>query len=269
MKAATLILRSLGTLGEDLASALWDAGTAGLWEVSPREWRAAFGRTEEGLAEALAGRFPGLEARWEVAEEVDWAARYQASLNPIAAGRRFAILPSPGQPNPWPSRLALRLTPGMAFGTGEHFTTSSCLRLMERITPRPRNLLDVGCGSGILSIAARLMGIPRVAACDIDPEAVRVAAENALANGARMMLFVGGAECLTAKFDCVVANIQAEVLTELMPTLRSRVRPGGTLLLAGILCERCDPVMAAASANGFALKELRSDGRWTSARAVG
>lgn len=269
MTAATLVLRRARGLGEEVGAALWDAGTSGVWEVSPREWQAFFDTAAEGLAEVLAGRFPELEARWEVTEGIDWAARYQASLRPMAVGGRFAILPAPGQPNPWPSRLAVRLAPGMAFGTGEHFTTSSCMRLMERVRPRPRSLLDVGCGSGILAIAAHRMGIPRVTGCDIDPEAVRVAVENAAANGAPLRFIAGGAACFTVRFDCVVANIQAEALTELMPILRSRVRRGGTLLLAGILCERWSSVMATASANGFSLKELRSDGRWTSACVAG
>lgn len=264
-----LILQRSRGLGAEVADLLWDAGTKGIWEISAREWRAFFDVPAAGLEEALSGAISGLSAHWERDAGVDWAARFQATLHPVATGERFSILPAPDQANPWRGRRALRLAPGMAFGTGEHFTTSSCLRLLEKVRPLPESLFDVGCGSGILAIGASLLGVPTVAGCDTDGEALRIARENAEVNGVVADFRLGGPESFPGTFDCVLANIQAEVLEELMPTLRDRVRPGGTLVMAGILWEKLPVPLSSAEAKGFSLRELRSDGRWASLRMEG
>jgi ribosomal protein L11 methyltransferase len=266
---SVLVLNRNRGLGEEAARLLWEAETQGIWEITAREWKAYFDAPVEGLAENLAHGLPGLRVRWEQDGGSDWAARFQATLKPAATGDRFAVLPAPGQENPWRGRCAVRLAPGMAFGTGEHFSTASCLRLLEKVVPVPESVFDVGCGSGILAIAACLLGASVVAACDTDGEAVRIAEENAVTNAVCVKFRVGGPETFRGPFDCVLANIQAEVLSQLMPTLRKRVRPQGTLILAGILWDKISAPLHAALAEGFILKELRSDGRWASFRMVG
>ncbi len=193
---------------------------------------------------------------------MDWAARYQASLAPLPLGRRFVVLPSPEMENPWPDRTALRLVPGMAFGTGEHYTTASCVRAFEDLPARPRSVLDVGCGSGILAAAALLCGCSPVVACDTDPAACAVARETARANAAPFSVFVGSAGGTRGAFDCVFANLLAETLVELLPVLAARVASGGVLIGSGIAFERGGVVQEVSSAQPLELFDKRTDGAW-------
>jgi len=236
-----------------------------VWEQAPERWRV-YAEPDFALPADFASRFPGVAASWEEEPHVDWAAKYQASLAAFPVGRRFAVLPSPEIVNPWPERLALRLVPGAAFGTGEHFTTASCIRAFESLDPRPERVLDAGCGSGILAAAACLAGCGEVVAFDIDPEAVRVAAETAGANGISYRLFTGGPEAATGLFDCVFANILAETLVENMTALAARVAPGGVLIASGIAFEKGGMVREAAGRQSLLLEEMRTDATWWTIR---
>lgn len=209
-----------------------------------------------------------MAAAWEEEVRVDWAAKYQASLRPFPVGERFVVLPAEGMANPWPGRTVLRLVPGGAFGTGEHFTTASCLRAFESLQPPPRRVLDAGCGTGILAVAARLAGCEEVAGFDIDPEAVRVAQETAEANGVALQFFTGGVESSTGEHDLVFANLLAETLVENMTGLAARVAMGGHLIGSGIAFERGEEVLSAARGQGLALEEMRTDATWWTFRWV-
>lgn len=249
-------------IGEDAAQRLRDLGTLGIWEVSAREWRAYFTTEDPRVERDLLAGDPGLRVRWERAGEEDWAARYQASLRPIPVGKRFVILPSPHLESPWPERISLRLVPGMAFGTGEHFTTSSCLRALERLDPLPASALDVGCGTGILSAAAWKLGCRSVVACDTDPEACVVSRESAAENSTPYEVVEGSAKDVSGTFHLVFANILAQTLVAILPDLSARLAPGGFLLGSGILLDLGDGVLEAASSKGLDLMERRTDGEW-------
>jgi ribosomal protein L11 methyltransferase len=155
----------------------------------------------------------------------------------------------------------------MAFGTGAHPTTSLCLEaLSDALAARPgAAVLDVGTGSGLLAIAARKLGAGRVAANDVDPVAVRVARENAAANGVALELVAGPVEDVAGPFEVVVANILANTLVELAPALAERLAPGGLLFLAGILTPQEEEVRSAYLAEGLArLPDLeRREGEWS------
>jgi ribosomal protein L11 methyltransferase len=260
--ARALVLSASTPLTDDLAEELRRLGMEALWEVSPETWRAYFASFEEGLPKALEESRPGLRAAWEDEDEVDWAARYQASLRPIPVGRRFVILPAPDLHNPWPDRTVLQLVPGMAFGTGEHFTTASCLAVLESLPRLPSRVLDVGCGSGILAAAACKIGSPSVTACDVDPVACRVAAETAAANGVSYRILCGSADAVDGAFGLVFANILAETLVEIMPSLSDRLVPEGFLIGSGILMSKGQFVQDAAAAAGLRVIHMRTDGEW-------
>lgn len=188
----------------------------------------------------------------------EWSSNWKTHFKPLHIGRRLVILPSWEEVSPSPDQLLLRIDPGMAFGTGGHETTRLCLEVLEMsinsFGAAPPSLLDLGTGSGILAMAAALLGAGRVLALDIDPEAVAVARENLLSNRleGRIECGVAPLESVAEYFDIIVANILAEELVRLAPALAARLNPGGELILSGILAEKEDAVRS-----GFALQSLR------------
>ena len=264
MTEHALVLRSPLPLPESLAELLKGMGTAGIWEVGPGEWKAYFPEPDSAFAHSVSKTHPAVAAAWESAERTDWAARYQATLKPIPIGRRFVVLPSPDLPNPWPGRTGLRLVPGAAFGTGEHYTTASCLRAFEEMPRVPESVLDVGCGTGLLATAACKLGASMVASCDTDPEACRVALETRALNGVSFDVTLGSAREVKGRFGLLFANILAETLVEILPDLRSRTQVGGHLIGSGIAAPKAREVLRAARSAGFELAEMRTDGAWRS-----
>lgn len=177
----------------------------------------------------------------ELGEE-DWVRRSQAQFAPTEVGARLWIGPTWHEPPP--GRIALRLDPGLAFGTGTHPTTKLVLNFLESNVKGAERVLDYGCGSGILAIAAAKLGAGRVDAVDVDPLAVETAAANAHANG--VAVHVALPEALpAARYDIVVSNILAQPLIVLAPLLAARTAAHGCIALAGILESQAAEVMAA------------------------
>jgi ribosomal protein L11 methyltransferase len=196
----------------------------------------------------------------------DWGKGWKKDFRPLDVGR-VRVRPSwIDEPAP-PGAVEVVLDPGMAFGTGTHPTTALCLAaLSDLVGARPgASVLDVGTGSGLLAIAARKLGAGRVAGNDEDPVAVRVARENAEQNGVALELTGAPVEEIPGTFDVVVANILANVLVALAPSLAAKVAPGGVLLLSGILGPQEDEVRRAHVEAG--LTPLaggdRRDGEWS------
>jgi ribosomal protein L11 methyltransferase len=181
----------------------------------------------------------------EPVPDADWVRLTQSQFKPVAVTDDFWIVPSWHEP-PAGARRVIRLDPGLAFGTGTHATTRMCLRWIARhadaAAPWPR-VLDYGCGSGILAIAAALHGARAVDAVDIDPAAVAASADNATRNG--VTLATGLPEHAQGGYDLVLANILATPLKLLAPLLAGHVAAGGALVLAGILERQADELQAA------------------------
>jgi ribosomal protein L11 methyltransferase len=191
--------------------------------------------------------------------ETDWVRLTQAQFAPVAITRGFWIVPS-WHDAPPAARTVLRLDPGLAFGTGTHPTTRMCLRWIARhAQPWPR-VLDYGCGSGILAIAAALHGALEIDAVDIDAAAVEAAAANAHVNGATHVR-AALPQAAHGRYDLVLANILARPLTLLAPLLSAHVAPRGQLVLAGIL-ERQAEELTAAYAPWCALGVADRDDGW-------
>lgn len=178
----------------------------------------------------------------EVAEQ-DWVRLTQSQFDPIRISDRLWIVPS-WHVAPDPAAINLELDPGLAFGTGSHPTTRLCLEWLETCVVPGCTVLDYGCGSGILGIAAAKLGAGDVLGIDIDPAALAAAAENAARNGVQLRLAHSG-EPLTQTFDRVVANILTNPLMLLAPLLTGRLKPGGRLALAGVLESQAEQVIAA------------------------
>jgi ribosomal protein L11 methyltransferase len=195
--------------------------------------------------------------------ETDWSEAWKVNFRPLRVGRRLMIVPAWLDPALGPDDMAIRLDPGMAFGTGTHPTTQLCLEALERHLQPGQAVLDLGTGSGILAIAAARLGAGPILAVDIDEEAVRVARDNTAANGVAAAVHVARgslSEVLAGEFGgqwqqapLVVANILARVIVTLLDDGLARVvAPGGLLIVSGILDTQAYQVIAALKAHGLA-----------------
>ena len=199
-----------------------------------------------------------------VAEE-DWAEAWKERLTVMHFGRHLVVRPSWLEYVPAPGDAVIQLDPGMAFGTGLHPTTQMCLVALEELVRTGTAVLDLGCGSGILAIAAARLGAGRVLAVDDDPVAVKTAQENVAANGVQETVSVMHGSLVEAagSYDLVAANILARVIVEMVQGgLAERVRSGGTLIATGILDGQEGEVIAALEREGLVLIEQRRIEDW-------
>ncbi len=178
----------------------------------------------------------------EAVAEQNWVQLTQSQFDPIRVSQRLWIVPS-WHEAPDPAAVNLVLDPGMAFGTGSHPTTRLCLEWLESNVSPGCSLLDYGCGSGILAIAAARLGAGCVAGVDIDPQAVEAARANAERNEVAAV-FSDSTQSVAGEYDLVVANILSNPLRVLAPAICAHVRPGGRLALSGILREQADEIIA-------------------------
>lgn len=178
----------------------------------------------------------------EAVAEQNWVQLTQSQFDPIRVSQRLWIVPS-WHEAPDPAAVNLVLDPGMAFGTGSHPTTRLCLEWLESNVSPGCSLLDYGCGSGILAIAAACLGAGCVAGVDIDPQAVEAARANAERNEVAAV-FSDSTQSVAGEYDLVVANILSNPLRVLAPAICAHVRPGGRLALSGILREQADEIIA-------------------------
>ncbi|MDH1622233.1 50S ribosomal protein L11 methyltransferase [Pseudomonas chengduensis] len=179
-------------------------------------------------------------------EDQDWERSWMDGFQPIRFGQRLWIVPS-WHAAPQPDAVNLLLDPGLAFGTGTHPTTALCLEWLDSQNLDNCSVLDFGCGSGILAIAALLLGAPQAAGTDIDPQALEASRDNASRNGidpARFPVYLP-ADLPQQPADVVVANILAGPLVSLAPQITALVKDGGRLALSGILAEQAEEVRAA------------------------
>ena len=212
----------------------------------------------------------GLEFSISVSDilDDDWANKWKEFFKPERITDRIVVKPTW---EPFEARegdIVIEIDPGMAFGTGTHPTTRGCLRLIEEVVSKTKGgietMLDVGTGSGILAIAATMLGVQRTIAIDVDRSAIRVAEENVALNkvGPQVSVSRIKVDGMRAMFDLVVANIIAEELVRLSRDLNDRVLPGGSLILSGIIVEKADMVKGAFKE--FLLEKELTEGEWVS-----
>ena len=178
----------------------------------------------------------------EALPEQDWVRLTQAQFDPIQISERLWIVPS-WHTAPDPQAIILVLDPGLAFGTGSHPTTRLCLQWLDKNIRGGESVLDYGCGSGILAIAAKKFGAAEVAGVDIDVQAVQSASDNAARNAAQTQFYLPDA-LPQAQYAVVIANILSNPLKVLAPMLAARVRPHGQIVLSGILAEQAEEMRA-------------------------
>ena len=224
--------------------------------------------------DAIAVGSDEVEINWQLVQEEDWAKSWQVHWQPQEVGDRLLIHPY-WLPDPTTDRLLLRLNPGAAFGTGAHATTQLCLEALERQLTSEleagevRAIADIGCGSGILSIAAQLLGVKQIYAVDIDSLAVNATRDSRDLNGIapqHLQVEEGSLERLTTMLDQpvdgFVCNILAHVILELIPKYSSVVKPKAWGLLSGILCSQIPMIEQALGQHGWQIISTNIQADW-------
>ena len=217
----------------------------------------------------IRGAYGGVETSF--VEDSDWENNWREYYKPIEVGEKLVVVPE-WEDIPDDGRTALRLDPGLIFGTGSHATTRMCLAALEKYAGEGKTFLDLGCGSGILGIGALVLGSARCVGCDIDPKAPDVAASNAALNGIgsdRFKVYAGNIlsdaslrHMLGSGYDAVLANIVSDVIIPLSALVREFMKPGAVFITSGIIDGRQDEVRAALEGNGFEVVEHRNEEEW-------
>ena len=292
---------------EELCNALAELGVGGMSIENERDFhdflennRACWDYVDEALEESFSGvscvkfwlscdaegekvlaavRAAGYSVETRVIADEDWENNWKQYYKPMEIGERLLVIPEWEQENvkgqaKYAGKVPLILEPGLTFGTGSHATTRLCLTALEEAVHGVETVLDLGCGSGILSIAALRLGAVSAKAVDIDDKCLTVAYENAALNGIgkdRYTVLVGdvlsnGAlrETLGGGYDVVVANIVADVIIGLAPMVRQFLKPGGLFLCSGIIDTRAGEVADALRQNGWEIETTRSGEGWYS-----
>jgi ribosomal protein L11 methyltransferase len=220
------------------------------------------GEAIEGLCPFLVGC--GAVVETEHVEEVDWSEAWKQFFKPVAIGRSLWVRPSWEDAATPDGRFEIVLDPGQAFGTGDHPTTRMCLQLLEDIDPAGRRVADIGCGSGILSIAASKLGAASVDAVDTDLQSVEATRENAARNGVEMSAYLGaGFDPLpTGKYDLVLCNVISAAVIGLAPEASMRT---DTWIVSGIIGPNWPDVVEAAASVGYEVGVRKEEGDWVAA----
>ena len=207
--------------------------------------------------------------RHDVAEQ-DWTESWKAAFKPFRLGTHMVIRPSWEKAELQPGDREIEIDPGMAFGTGTHETTGMCVELVEKYVRPGDRVIDIGTGTGILAIAAALMGAKPVLATDLDAVAVRVAAENVRINGFDGAIEVRCGDLLEVvdtTGDVVIANIIADVIIGLARPVRERIADGGVFICSGIAAPRLDDVLEALRDADYEVKDVLTRGEWCAVAA--
>lgn len=219
--------------------------------------------------------FGRLEYEISNVKEEDWANNWKKYFKPLTVGQKLLIKPTWEKVDESETRKILEIDPASSFGTGQHNTTQLCLELIEKYLNDKDKMLDLGCGSGILSIAGMLLGASSAFAVDIEENAVKIAGENAFSNGISKNNYItrcGNVICdenlrseIGNDYDIVCANIVADVLNAMTPYFKGFLKRGGNLVISGIINQRKDEVINEIINAGFTLLEIREKEDWVAA----
>ncbi len=213
-----------------------------------------------------------LEIEYSVSDEKDWENNWKQYFHPLPIGDKFLVVPS-WEKVDGEGRVVIEIDPASSFGTGRHETTYLCLEAVEKLSPENKNVLDMGCGSGILGIGAALLGAEHIDAVDIDMVASRIAEENAVKNNlpqGKMDVFCGNVltdedfwnQFANNKYDIILANIVADIISDMLPLFDACLDKDGRLVCSGIISPRKEFVLEALERNGFVVEELKEKNDW-------
>jgi ribosomal protein L11 methyltransferase len=281
-KYVEVALAAESALFDDLVGVLSGRGFEGFWEdgevlrcyVPASIWSPSLRAWAQESAAALSG-MRGLPAPRFTEQEIpdrNWNEEWERTITPITVTDRIVIAPSWHPVKAEAGRIVLTIDPKMAFGTGYHESTRLSLQLLERLVPAGGTVLDVGTGTGVLAIAAVRLGAASATGVDIDDWAYRNALENVKANGVegKVSVSLGGIQDIPpVTYDLIVANIQRNVLMDLLPAMMERLAAGGTMILAGLLTADEKPLTATLREAGMKVTEELHEGEWVALAAQG
>jgi len=276
--AAGVVIEDPALLNEYIRSGLWDY--TDLKESEETEvvrvkayW--ALDEELEGKLQRLAARLDDLTAHgidkgagavsWKAVADEDWAETWKEFFHTEKIGARTVIKPTWEEYEAKAREIVVELDPGAAFGTGQHATTSLCIRALEDLVRPGMTVFDVGTGSGVLAIVAAKLGAKRVEAVDFDPVAVRVTRENVRQNGAEDVVHTERSDLLKSvagEADLIIANIIADIIVRLFGEVKGSLAAGGTMLLSGIIEDRLPDVVEAAALHGFSVEKIEQEKGW-------
>ncbi|MCL1810149.1 MAG: 50S ribosomal protein L11 methyltransferase [Clostridiales bacterium] len=254
--------------GENEASITLYLDDTGEGRKALQKLRSAIVELKSGEAEGLYGQgvtFGRLEVEDRIVDDAAWKDNWKEYFKPFKATSRIVVKPTWEEYGGSSGELVIEMDPGMAFGTGTHPTTSMCMKFMERCAGQFKAVLDVGCGSGILSIAAALLGAEDVLGLDIDAEAVRVAKENVELNGFGGIVRIAEADLVKGVgfiADMAVANLIADLVLLLAEGIHGNLAPGGLFISSGILVEKLHETIAGIRAAGFEILDILEEDEW-------
>jgi ribosomal protein L11 methyltransferase len=263
-------------LKDAVTGELSELGASGIWEIEetgPEHTRLVAYFEESANIQSVRDALQLLFQREELSlpafaissvADQDWGEKWKKSWRSFPIGRRFYVIPSWSDAECPLDRLPLYIDPGQAFGTGTHETTQLTLEAMEVWMEPRRIVLDVGAGSAILAIAAKLLGARLVCACDSDPVAVEVARENLERNSvSSAVLYCGSVDAVAnGAVGFVVCNLTADVIGEILPEIHRAMRPQGIAVFSGILNSQTHNIRQVAKPLGFAVLQEKARGEW-------
>ena len=276
--AAGVVIEDPALLNEYIRSGLWDYTDL----KESEETEVVRVKAYWALDEELEGKLQNLSERlaslaqhgidkgagtvsWQAVADEDWAETWKEFFHTEKIGARTVIKPTWEEYEAKAGEIVVELDPGAAFGTGQHATTSLCIRALEDLVQPGMTVFDVGTGSGVLAIVAAKLGAKRVEAVDFDPVAVRVARENVRQNGAEDVVRTERSDLLKSvagEADLIIANIIADIIMRLFGEVKGSLAAGGTMLLSGIIEDRLPDVVEAATAHGFAVEKIEQEKGW-------
>lgn len=245
----------------------WDFVDESVLEIDETKTkiRCYFSEEEESLAEEIANAVKNLASvEITTTDDKDWANNWKKYYHPLEIGNHIAIKPT------WEEyenkdRIVIDIDPGMAFGTGTHETTYLCLEALEQYVEKDDLIFDIGCGTGILGIAAIKLGAEKVLAVDIDDKCIEATEENAKLNNTldKMEIYEGNLlDVITSSADIIVSNIIAEIIATMIPELKKHLKGKKTFIASGIITEKIHIVKDALEKEGFEILEIREKNGW-------
>ncbi len=276
--AAGVVIEDPALLNEYIRSGLWDYTDL----KESEETEVVRVKAYWALDEELEGKLQNLSERlaslaqhgidkgagavsWKAVADEDWAETWKEFFHTEKIGARTVIKPTWEEYEAKAGEIVVELDPGAAFGTGQHATTSLCIRALEDLVRPGMTVFDIGTGSGVLAIVAAKLGAKRVEAVDFDPVAVRVARENVRQNGAEDVVRTERSDLLKSvvgEADLIIANIIADIIVRLFGEVKGSLAAGGTMLLSGIIEDRLADVVEAAGRHGFSVEKIEQEKGW-------